>query len=53
MGILRDFVESSHKYNRNIDGVINNIEKYSQHNAWLHDLITEISSSFNKNESTP
>ena len=50
MGVLRDFVESSLKDNRNVDDVINNIEQYSQDNASLHDLITEINSSFNKNE---
>jgi len=50
MGVLRDFVESSLKDNRNVDDVINNIERYSQDNASLHDLITEINSSFNKNE---
>ena len=50
MGVLRDFVESSLKDNRNVDDVINDIEQYSQDNASLHDLITEINSSFNKNE---
>ena len=50
MGVLRDFVESSLKDNRNVDDVINDIERYSQDNASLHDLITEINSSFNKNE---
>ena len=38
------------KDNRNVDDVINDIEQYSQDNASLHDLITEINSSFNKNE---
>tara|TARA_X000001036_G_scaffold343075_1_gene322627 strand:- start:184 stop:630 length:447 start_codon:yes stop_codon:yes gene_type:complete len=50
MGVLKDFVKSSLKDNRNVDDVINDIEQYSQDNASLHDLITEINSSFNKNE---
>jgi|TARA_B100001094_G_C17636519_1_gene532939 uncharacterized tellurite resistance protein B-like protein len=50
MAVLKDFVKSSLKDNRNIDDVINDIEQYSQDNASLHDLITEINSSFNKKE---
>ena len=50
MGVLRDFVESSLKDNTNVDDVISDIEQYSQDNASLHDLITEINSSFNKKE---
>ena len=50
MGVLKDFVKSSLTDNRNIDDVISDIEQYSQDNASLHDLITEINSSFNKNE---
>ena len=50
MGVLKDFVKSSLIDNRNVDDVINDIEQYSQDNASLHDLITEINSSFNKNE---
>ena len=50
MGVLKDFVKSSLKDNRNVDDVISDIEQYSQDNASLHDLITEINSSFNKNE---
>ena len=43
-------ITSALKDNRNVDDVINDIEQYSQDNASLHDLITEINSSFNKNE---
>ena len=50
IAVLKDFVKSSLKDNRNIDDVINDIEQYSQDNASLHDLITEINSSFNKKE---
>ena len=50
MAVLKDFVKSSLKDNRNIDDVISDIEQYSQDNASLHDLITEINSSFNKKE---
>jgi len=50
MAVLKDFVKSSLTDNRNIDDVINDIEQYSQDNASLHDLITEINSSFNKKE---
>jgi uncharacterized tellurite resistance protein B-like protein len=50
MEVLKDFVKSSLEDNRNIDDIINDIEKYSQDNASLHDLITEINSSFNKKE---
>ena len=50
MAVLKDFVKSSLKDNRNIDDVINDIEQYSQDNASLHDLIKEINSSFNKKE---
>ncbi|MDC0393161.1 TerB family tellurite resistance protein, partial [Gammaproteobacteria bacterium] len=50
MAVLKDFVKSSLTDNRNIDDVISDIEQYSQDNASLHDLITEINSSFNKKE---
>ena len=50
MAVLKDFVKSSLKDNKNIDDVINDIKQYSQDNASLHDLITEINSSFNKKE---
>lgn len=50
MAVLKDFVKSSLTDNRNIDDVINDIEQYSQDNASLHDLISEINSSFNKKE---
>ena len=33
MAVLKDFVKSSLKDNRNIDDVINDIEQYSQDNA--------------------